>query len=208
VSPSLRSRAEKVHSHDPTGVLGTSGAPAPEPSRSSEATRAANALIELLHQGHALVEALSDEDYAASLETKTQAADATWASPGAHTRHLLDFVDCLLDGLDAQRIDYTARKRRSEVETRREAGRRQLERALEALECLRELEGRMPLEVRPEPGQDWTRSSLSRELQFISTHVIHHHALIRLTLTLRGIEAPAEFGVAPSTVAYRAESDR
>ena len=64
------------------------------------------------------------------------------------------------------------------------------------------------MEVRPEPDQDWTRSTLSREMQFVSTHVIHHHALIRLTLAQRGVEAPPEFGVAPSTLAYRAQEER
>lgn len=179
----------------------------PHPVRGSELSRAADALIDLLRQGHALIDALSDEDYAASLETTTQAADAAWASPGAHTRHLLDFVGCLLAGIDAQRIDYTARKRRSEVETHREFGRQQIERAIDGLERIRELAGRTPIEVRPEPGQGWTRSSLSRELQFVSTHVLHHHALIRLTLAVRGVEAPPEFGVAPSTLAYRAETE-
>ena len=170
-------------------------------------SRASDALIDLLRQGLALIDVLSDEDYAASLETTMQAADSSWASPGAHTRHFLDFVDCLLAGIDAQRIDYTARKRRPEVETHREVGRRQIDHAIDGLERIRALDGRTPIEVRPEPGQDWTRSSLSREMQFVSTHVIHHYALIRLTLAQRGIEAPPEFGVAPSTLAYRAGSE-
>lgn len=206
MSPSLRSSAEAVHPHDPTALLRASRAPAPRPDRSTELSRSAEELIELLRQGHAMIEALSDEDYAAALETTTQSADATWASPGAHTRHSLDFVSCLLAGIDARRIDYTARKRRPEVETHREVGRQQIERAIDALERIRSLDGRTPIEVRPEPGQDWTRSSLSREMQFVSTHVLHHYALIRLTLALRGIEAPPEFGVAPSTLAYRAET--
>lgn len=207
MSPSLRSHTEEVHSHDPSEILEAGRPPAFQPDRESELSRAADALIDLLRQGYALIDALSDEDYAASLETTTQATDATWASPGAHTRHLLDFVGCLLAGIDAQRIDYTARKRRPEVETHREVGRQQIERAIDGLERIRNLDGRTPIEVRPEPGQDWTRSSLSRELQFVSTHVIHHHALIRLTLALRGVEAPPEFGVAPSTLAYRAETE-
>jgi hypothetical protein len=208
VSPSLRSRAEEVRPHDPTGILRPSGSPAPDPVRSSESSRSAGALIELLRQAHGLLEALTDDDYASPLETTTQATDATWASPGAHTRHLLDFVDCLLAGIDARRIDYTARKRDPEVETCRDAGRRRIEGAIGGLERLGDLEGRMPIEVRPEPGQDWTRSSLAREIQSVATHVIHHHALIRLTLALREIETPPDFGVAPSTLAHLAERER
>ncbi len=208
MSSSLRSRTEEVHSHDSSGILRAVRPAAARPDRSSESSRAAGALIELLRQAHGLLEALTDDDYASPLETTTQATDATWASPGAHTRHVLDFVDCLLAGIDAQRIDYTARKRDPEVETCRRTGRRRIEGAIEGLERLGDLDGRMPIEVRPEPGQDWTRSSLAREIQSVATHVIHHHALIRLTLALRGIETPADFGVAPSTLAHLAERER
>lgn len=210
VSASLRTREEEIHSHDPSRILDPGRRPAAErtETRSLELTRAADELVELLRQGHALIEALSDEDYAAKIETPSQAANASWASPGEHTRHLLDFVGCLLAGIDAQRIDYTARKRQPEVETRREVGQREVARAIDGLERIRHLDGRLPIEVRPEPEQDWTRSSLSRELQFVSTHVIHHHALIRLTLALQGIETPPGYGVAPSTLAYHARERR
>ena len=85
MSSSLRSCAEEVHPHDPTALLRASRAPAPRPEQSTELSRSAEELIDLLRQGHAMVEALSDEDYAAALETTTQSADSTWASPGAHT---------------------------------------------------------------------------------------------------------------------------
>lgn len=208
MSPSLRSLAEGARPHDPARILRPGGSAGPDPIRSSEASRAAGALIELLRQAHDLLEVLTDDDYASPLETTTQAADASWSSPGAHTRHVLDFVDCLLAGIDARRIDYTARKRHPEVETCRDAGRRRIEGAIGELERLGDLEGRMPIDVRPEPGQDWTRSSLAREIQSVATHVIHHHALIRLTLAQREIETPPDFGVAPSTLAYLAESER
>ena len=160
-------------------------------------SRAADECIQFLLEGRALIEALADEDYAFPCE------DSAWSSPGAHTRHFLDFVDCLLTGIDAQRIDYTARKRRGDVEVSRMIGCREIVHAVEGLERIRALDGRMLLEVRPEPEQDWARSTLSRELQFVSGHVVHHQALIRMTLAHRGIEAPSDYGVAPSTRAHR-----
>lgn len=163
--------------------------------------RATDELIELLRQGSALLETLTDEEYRGGVETETEA----WSSPGAHARHLLDFVDCLLAGLDARRIDYTARKRRSDVEDSRECGCSEIARTIEDLEGLRGLDARLPIEVRPEPAQAWSQSTLARELQFVSSHVVHHHALIRMTLAHRGIEAPPEFGVAPSTLDHRAQ---
>lgn len=165
-------------------------------------------LIEQLAQGLALVEAVADEDYTGCESgADATATETAWASPGAHTRHLLDFVDCLLSGIDARRIDYTARKRRGDVEHSRERGRREIQRVLEELEGLREQDGALPLAIRPEPAQPWTGSTLARELQFVSCHVLHHHALIRMTLAHRGIEAPPQYGVAPSTLDYIAECD-
>jgi hypothetical protein len=150
-----------------------------------------------LAESRALIEALADEDYAFPCE------GSAWASPGAHTRHFLDFVDCLLTGIDAQRIDYTARKRRGDVEVSRVVGCTEIGRAIEGLQRIQHLDGRLLLEVRPEPEQDWTCTTLSRELQFVTGHVVHHQALIRMTLAHRGIEAPPEYGVAASTRAYR-----
>lgn len=183
----------------------------------SETARTADECIALLEQGLALVGALEDEDYTAAPPWSTAPDDdgtrdartaPTWSSPAAHTRHLLDFIDCLLAGIDAQRIDYTARKRRPEVESSREAGRRALVDAIEGLERIRSLDAERRLEVRPEPGQSFTRSTLARELQFVTGHAVHHHALIRMTLALRGIEVPAEYGISPSTLAYQAAASK
>jgi len=109
-------------------------------------------------------------------------------------------------GIDSRRIDYTARKRRAETEESRKSGYRSLEEGIEGLSRIRSLDPRLPLEIRPEPNQGWSRSSLARELQFVSAHAVHHFALIRLSLAKRGIEFPAEFGVAASTRAHLAEN--
>jgi len=153
---------------------------------------------EALHQGFDLIDALSPEDYDDPEE------HSVWSSPGAHTRHMLDFLDCLLSGLDSQRVDYTARKRRIEVERSQTVGLREIQRCIESLDRLRTLDGRLHLEVRSDANQDWCISTLARELQFVTAHVIHHYALIRMTLAHLGIEAPYEYGVAPSTLAHRA----
>ena len=168
--------------------------------------RAIDECIALLEQGRALIEAIEDEDYveAPSAIDTPDAVSNAWSSPGAHTRHLLEFVGCLLRGLDARRVDYTARRRRADLETSRAAARREIADAIEGLQRVRALPGDQALVVRPEPEQDWTRSTLAREVQFVSSHAVHHHALIRMTLSHRGVEAPPEYGVAPSTLAYEA----
>ena len=52
----------------------------------------------------------------------------------------------------------------------------------------------------------WSESTVARELQFLVSHTIHHHALIAAILRLES-HTPAEgFGIAPSTLKY--ERDR
>jgi hypothetical protein len=46
-------------------------------------------------------------------------------------------------------------------------------------------------------------SSVGRELQMLSSHAVHHFALIGFILGLLGVTLPPNFGVAPSTLHHR-----
>ena len=152
----------------------------------------------LLEQGRALVSELADLQYRASFDA------GAFSSAGAHLRHVIDYLDCLLAGVDARSIDYTARRRDLEIETSRATGLRELARCIEALEKLDPRRERITVEVRCDEGDPWVASTLGRELHFVASHTVHHFALIRLTLARCGRETPAEFGVSPSTLAHRA----
>src|SRR6059036_2586978 len=63
---------------------------------------------------------------------------------GGHIRHVLEFYECFLDGVELSHIDYDARKRDESVETSREvalARIRETIHRLEQLEKTRELRG-------------------------------------------------------------------
>jgi len=47
-------------------------------------------------------------------------------------------------------------------------------------------------------------SNVGRELAYCAGHAIHHYAIIRLICSHLGIEVPKEFGIAPSTLQFRA----
>jgi hypothetical protein len=49
----------------------------------------------------------------------------------------------------------------------------------------------------------WLTSSVAREMEFVLSHMIHHHALIAEKLVGQGIILDRAFGVAPSTKSYR-----
>jgi hypothetical protein len=47
-------------------------------------------------------------------------------------------------------------------------------------------------------------SSVGRELQSLSSHAIHHFALIAIVVRAHGFDLDADFGMAPSTLRYQA----
>jgi uncharacterized damage-inducible protein DinB len=160
----------------------------------------------LLEQGIELLERLTLEVY----QSPTRPG---WASVGSQFRHVLDHYRAFLVGWPAGRIDYDARQRERLVETD------PVEAAIQARETMAELErihvedANRPVAVQMDSGgdqrlPDWRPSTIGRELQFLVSHTVHHYALIKLLLEDVGIHAGAEFGVAPSSLAYQATAAR
>lgn len=144
----------------------------------------------LLHQGVALLENLSEAQY---------------AGVGPHYRHALEHYLGFFRGLAEGRVDYDARERDAVLERSREAALEATRRCLASLDALEHtadhaLEVQMETETGSE-APDWRRSSVGRELQFLCSHTVHHYALIKLLLPEAGL--PGEFGVAPSTLSHQ-----
>jgi len=129
---------------------------------------------------------------------------------GAHLRHVLEFYQCFLEGLESLHIDYDSRRRNAAIEQSRSAAADAIQSIIRALETHTELDGEATLWVRLEDAgagvvaEPHMESSISRELQVLSSHTIHHFALIAVTLRLHGVEIDPSFGVAPSTLRYLA----
>ncbi len=154
-----------------------------------------------LLEGLSLIESIDDDAYALApplLETD---------SAGNHVRHCLEFFGCLLAGVSAGTVDYAARKRDRTVGRDRLLGMLRIAEAVEGLDNLRSADSETAVAVRAEDEEDdvWTPSTLGRELEFLRSHTVHHYALIALILRAHKAEAPASFGVAPSTLRHRAE---
>jgi len=159
-----------------------------------------SANLALLEQGRELVARLPDSAFADG--------DAAGKPVGPQFRHVLEHYSCFLAGIGTGRIDYDARQREAEIENDRAAATRrfqELSRQLSALGGDFDLEA--PTEARLECGigaeeQQWSGSTIRRELHFLLSHTIHHYALIGLLLRARGIDVGDDFGVAPSTLKY------
>lgn len=125
---------------------------------------------------------------------------------GGMVRHLLDFYGCFLAGYEDGRVDYDARRRDLALEREVPVARDRIREVIAELQRLSSADGGRPLLVRAEdvgPGESqWAPSSIGRELTFLLSHTVHHHALIAAMLHRAGVQAPDGFGVALSTLAH------
>lgn len=125
-------------------------------------------------------------------------------SIGEQLRHNIDVVNSFLNGVDIGRIDYTKRERDARNETDRRFAIQSFERSIERLQATQRYVLNGSVSVRSEAGgRPWLPSSVYREMEYVLSHAIHHHALIREKLAGFGLELNKNFGVAPSTAEYR-----
>ena len=154
----------------------------------------------VLLQAQDLIERTSDADFTRQVKGSS--------SVGAQVRHVLEFYECFLDGLDTLHIDYDARKRNLAIESSRSAALAMLRAIIRRLD--RQSDGSFDtlIWVRAEGGldneqRDWLTSSTERELQVLASHAVHHLALVAMMLRLSGVEPGQNVGVAASTLRYR-----
>jgi hypothetical protein len=133
---------------------------------------------------------------------------------GPHIRHIVDFYRCFFKGLEGRRIDYNSRDRDRDIETNRSAASNSIRNLIRSFEYCSALRSDSSVLVRPEETENcasedaFMRSSVSRELQALSSHTIHHFALIAITLRLHGVAVDPKFGMAPSTLRFLASQSQ
>ncbi|MFY0992073.1 DinB family protein [Halomonas sp. C05BenzN] len=125
---------------------------------------------------------------------------------GKHVRHIIDHYDALLGGLEVggEVIDYEHRRRDEVLEQwpHQAAGRLgAIEAALTAL-VERGVPERQGLDYPVGEASLTLETSLGRELAFLTSHTIHHMAIIGLLAEQLGITLPETFGVHPSTLRH------
>lgn len=124
-------------------------------------------------------------------------------SIGSHVRHNLDLAACLFRDLEKGTVDYSARDRDERIETDRTYAIAAIKRISDTLGELAGIDGGSALRVRSEIDTSaFHASTLGRELEFLHSHTVHHHAIIAERLIQSGLEAGHGFGVAPSTLRF------
>lgn len=126
---------------------------------------------------------------------------------GKHVRHIIDHYDALLvtnDPSPSGELDYEHRKRDACLEAWPHLAGRRID---EIDRCLQRLKQAPVRDTRRLTYTTATRtvslgSSFGRELAFLTSHTIHHMAIIGLLAESIGIEPPQTFGVHPSTLRH------
>jgi hypothetical protein len=158
--------------------------------------------VRVLEQGLALIERLDERLYAETLGLPVR------SGVGEHLRHCLDFYQSFLAGVASGRVDYNRRERDALVGRDPAFAATKLRIVISELRRLPAgVEAGVLVSLEDEAGASsepprWCGSTVSRELQFLLSHTVHHYALVALMLRLRGFEPGEEFGVASSTLKH------
>ncbi len=129
---------------------------------------------------------------------------------GTHFRHNYDLANNFLNGLDLGKIDYATRERDIMIEQDRQYAIGKIENLVCRMEVIPNKIFRDSILVVSEiEASNCHTSSVSRELEFVHGHTVHHHAMIAEKLRGIGSSVSADFGVAPSTLEYwKSQADR
>ena len=128
------------------------------------------------------------------------------ASIGRHVRHVLDHISAVeIAAMSARIADYEARARDSRMEHEPGIALAEIARLRDRLDLIAPLEAALPATImiaitRGQPKATLP-STVGRELSFVLSHTIHHHAIIRIMLCDLGLISSInpEFGLAPGS---------
>jgi hypothetical protein len=154
-------------------------------------------LLELLDDMRAMIEQLDDDSYAAPAPGRSS------GGIGGHVRHCLDHVRAFITATRSGLCAYDRRARGTGVETCRAVAQRLIDELSQHLADLSASNLESPLYVETQIDATGstlvTLSSIGRELVFVTSHTIHHNAIVAKLLETRGVHMGARFGLAPAT---------
>ena len=161
------------------------------------ATIVTSPLLHLLGELRSMVEQLDDDRYAAPAPGRSS------GGIGGHVRHCLDHVGALLSATRSRLCTYDRRARGTDVERCRRAALRQIADLEAHIASLGPDTLDLPVAVETQSDTQGTvvvtRSTVAREIVFVTSHIIHHNALVAYLLASHGAHLGARFGIAPAT---------
>lgn len=152
-------------------------------------------LIYQLNLLGSLIQQLSDQQYAQGISHLGN------SSIGGHTRHIIELLQCTLNGYQCGVVDYFNRQRNLMLESDRLVAMELIE---EIMGTLRRSDKQLSIIV-----DDYVEPQISstyfREIVYNTEHAIHHLALMKVALIEIGLNVVSDdFGMAYSTIRYKA----
>ena len=148
------------------------------------------------------IEQLSDEQFASPNSLIN-------ASVGQHSRHIIEFFQCLEEQTPEGSICYDLRQRKTEIETSTQTASLAIDGILAWLQTEPQEQSLQLLVdhslAKEEQEKSPIKSSLHREIAFNVEHAIHHMAIFKISLKYAypNIELAETFGLAPSTYRHQ-----
>lgn len=156
--------------------------------------------LETLEQAKYFINSLSDEQYCAVLSPHFSSC------AGVHLRHIIDHFLALKNNEHGV-VDYNSRHRFCAIESNKEM----------ALQAVNDIQGWLEglsstllyqqVIVVSEVSVNETvncevQSTFARELMFVSSHAVHHYAMLKLIANMQGVFLDSKFGLAPATLSF------
>lgn len=153
-------------------------------------------LHEILTEQKELLQKISTEIYTHSIPSLDD------STIGGHTRHIIEFLEILLNSYHTNEINYDERQRNLELEKNPEKAMEVISGILSNIDLpnknliLTQTVGTVSLEI---------PTNFYRELLYNIEHCIHHQALIKVAFNEIKMShlLNKNFGIAPSTIQYR-----
>ncbi|MDI9365178.1 MAG: DinB family protein [Flavobacterium sp.] len=126
------------------------------------------------------------------------------ASIGGHTRHVIELLQCAIQGYSNGKVDYVNRKRNLALENDRLLAIDELQ-ALQTQMVLPDKLLTMVVDEIDNTASPTVSTTYLREMVYNTEHAIHHLALIKVALIEMQLEVVDDnFGMAYSTIKYKA----
>jgi len=157
--------------------------------------------LEIIQQGQYFLSALNEAQYQQVLRP------VFTSSAGAHMRHIIDHYQALMTRSDTL-IDYNRRNRFNQIETDTVAAQQALAGIASWIQQLTDEQLLSPVDVVSEISireqQNYVaKSTLGRELMFVSSHAVHHFFTLKLIAQALHISLDKNFGLAPATASFQ-----
>jgi hypothetical protein len=131
------------------------------------------------------------------------------SSAGAHVRHVIDRMNCFLEGMKSGQINYDLRARNPKIETDRHLAISNLQKINNFFSSFKKEDSFHKITIietlNPNHKATKIESNINREIADLIIHNTHHLAIIKVILQDH-FDFDQNFGKAPSTIIYEKES--